>query len=35
MGWESFQKDGLRNGLKGAASDALKDSEKYKALDVP
>jgi hypothetical protein len=35
MGWKCFQKNGLRNGLKGTASQALEDSEKYKALKIP
>jgi hypothetical protein len=35
MGWKCFQKNGLRNGLKGAAAQALEDSEKYKALKIP
>src|SRR5512139_2022287 len=35
LGWKRFEKNGLGDRLKGAASQALKDSEKNKALEVP
>jgi hypothetical protein len=35
MGGKRFQKNGLRDGLKGATPQALEDSEKYKALEIP